>query len=93
MTCTCCERFATPDNPSLAISHAWLIDDRGRVIDPTWDDFLTGCTYFGVVFNYEYVVEVATKTGHYGVLGSDFLSDRTLQRQGFGDRALQTKIL
>ncbi len=84
-----CEGFATDDDLSLAISHAWLIDDRGWVIDPTWSDRTTGCTYFGVVFNFEYVVEAATKTGHYGVLGSDFLSDRTLQRLGFPLEALR----
>jgi len=81
-----CEGFATDDNLSLAISHAWLVDDCSFVIDPTWDDRISGCTYFGVVFEKEYVIEVATKTRHYGVLGSDFLSNRSLQREGFGDR-------
>ena len=80
-----CEGFATDDNLSLAISHAWLVDDHGLVIDPTWDDCISGCTYFGVVFEKEYVIEMATKTGHYGVFGSDFMSVRSLQREGFGD--------
>jgi len=83
-----CEGFATDDNLSLAISHAWLVNDRGLVIDPTWDDRTVGCTYFGVVFNTEYVMEVATETGHYGIFGSDFLNNHSLQQEGLGDHAL-----
>lgn len=29
----------------IPVEHAWCLDDRSRVVDPTWDD---GVAYFGV---------------------------------------------
>ncbi len=42
--------------------HAWLVDDEGRVIDPTWEDPETS-TYFGVPFNPEYVARTVRDAG------------------------------
>jgi len=83
-----CEGFATDDDLSLAISHAWLINDNDDVIDPTWDETRTGSTYFGVIFHREFVIEMTTLTRHYGILNNDLMNDRQLQRQGFPDGAL-----
>jgi hypothetical protein len=33
----------------IPVAHAWCIDDKGRVIDPTWPDAME-CEYFGVAF-------------------------------------------
>ena len=82
-----CEGFAIDDDLNLAISHAWLINDAHEVIDPTWDD-APGCTYFGVVFHHEFVIEIAMITKRFGILNNDLMNDRKLQRQGFPDGAL-----
>lgn len=58
----------------LAISHAWLINDDRLVIDPTWvGEKFAGATYFGVVFDEEFVMEIAEKTKRYGILDTDYL--------------------
>ena len=37
-------------NTILPLEHAWVVDSKGRVLDPTWDEFSTiGQAYFGVV--------------------------------------------
>ena len=85
-----CEGFAIDDDLTLAISHAWLVNDAFEVIDPTWTGKrFTGCTYFGVVFNNDFVVEFVTQTRHYGILDSDYLNDHQLLRKGFPAHALR----
>lgn len=62
-----CEGYATGVIP---VHHAWLLYE-GKVIDPTWDgrDIIKDHTeYFGIPFNYNYVLRVATETGYYGVI-------------------------
>lgn len=62
-----CEGYATGVIPT---HHAWLLYE-GKVIDPTWDgrDIIKDHTeYFGIPFNYNYVLRIATETGYYGVI-------------------------
>lgn len=62
-----CEGYATGVIP---VHHAWL-SYEGKVIDPTWDgrDIIRDSTeYFGVAFNFNYVLKIATETGYYGVI-------------------------
>lgn len=40
----------------LPMHHAWVVDDEGNVIDPTWDDDQRSA-YFGVPFKTSYVLE------------------------------------
>lgn len=87
-----CEGFAISNEVLLAIPHAWLVDDNCEVIDPTWDEKYTGCTYFGVVFIEEFVRKTALKTKHYGILDNDFLNDYQLLREGFPKDALHSKF-
>jgi hypothetical protein len=66
------EGYAIDDGLNLAIAHAWLINDAGEVIDPTWRDKAPGATYFGVVFDSEYVFEVGKITENYGILETNY---------------------
>lgn len=60
-----CEGYATALIP---VHHAWLLYD-GKIIDPTWDaQKIDAVEYFGIAFNYEYVVQTAINTGYYSVL-------------------------
>lgn len=84
-----CEGFAIDDELPLAVSHAWLVNDSLEVIDPTWTgEQYKGSTYFGVVFDQEFVFEFARKIKHYGILDSDYMNDHQLQREGFPPSAL-----
>lgn len=84
-----CEGFAIDDDLNLAISHAWLVNNSLEVIDPTWiGKKFKGSIYFGVVFNREFVMEMAEITRSYGILDSDYMNEHKLKREGFPPSAL-----
>jgi hypothetical protein len=49
----------------IPTAHAWCVDRKGRVYDPTWQD---GQEYFGVPFDPIFVLETIAKREHYGVI-------------------------
>lgn len=61
----------------VPLSHAWLVDGEGQVIDPTWGD---GAGYFGVAFSTEYLLRCITKNGRYGLLDGRDETCRALVR-------------
>jgi hypothetical protein len=73
---------------NLAIAHAWLVNDAGEVVDPTWRDKAPGATYFGVVFDSEYVFEVGKITENYGILETNYPNWRKLMVEGLPPDAL-----
>ncbi|MCC5640864.1 hypothetical protein LC593_34570 [Nostoc sp. CHAB 5844] len=84
-----CEGFAISDDVDLAVSHAWLVNNDGDLIDPTWiGKNFKGSTYFGVVFNNDFVVEMAQKNKCYGILDNDYMNRHQLLREGFPPSAL-----
>ena len=68
-----CEGFAVGVFPVL---HAWLIDSRDRVIDPTW--MIPGTEYFGIEFTRHTVYRMAAKTKFYGIIANNYLDDWSL---------------
>jgi|GEM_PF-1663478 len=89
-----CEGFATHNSYPLAFAHAWLVNDTGEVIDPTWWDVakFANSVYLGVAFNEEFVREIATKTQKYGIIENDFMIDHKIKREGFPSHALSSKF-
>ena len=86
-----CEGYAIYKNSPIAVSHAWLVNDKLEVIDPTWiDEDSENCVYFGVVFTREFLIEFVTKTRVYGILDSDYLNDYKLLNEGFPTGALHS---
>ena len=51
---------------SIPALHAWCIDARGRVVDPTWTDPTS--TYVGITISDELLMAEQMRTKHYGVL-------------------------
>jgi hypothetical protein len=89
-----CEGFAIDDELPIAVSHAWLINDAGEVVDPTWvGKKHKGSTYFGMALTREFVFEVAQKTKCYGILDSDYMNNHCLMREGFPSNALRQDTL
>lgn len=88
----CCEGFAISDDVPIAISHAWLVDVKSQVIDPTWSEDALGLTYFGVVFTEDFVTEMATKTKHYGILDNHFVYRYQILQEGFPKGSLNHKF-
>jgi len=59
------EGYAVPSTFPLPMSHAWLIDEKGRIIDPTWED---GAAYYGVVIPNDAMWEILARTEVWGIL-------------------------
>ena len=89
-----CEGFAAHEGIGLIVAHAWLVNDRGEVIDPTWRDpqSFTNPIYFGVAFNWEFVMTVAVETEVYGVLDNDRATKYEFKRLGLPSNALHPKF-
>ena len=87
-----CEEFAISKEVSIIIAHAWLIDNNSQVIDPTWNEDFTDCTYFGVVFANEFVREVALKTKCYGISDNHRVDRYQIFQNGFPKGALHPKF-
>ena len=61
-----CEGFAL--RPGLVpVHHAWCIDIKGVVVDPTWRH-VAGTDYFGVVFRRDYLTRALAENGRAGIL-------------------------
>lgn len=71
-----CEGFATSQNGLLMVDHAWLQDQDGRIIDPTWAP-LHGigdiAVYHGLKFSSRFTVGHSLLTGWSSILEGDTL--------------------
>lgn len=50
----------------IPVYHAWCVDQKGCVVDPTWGD--DGQVYLGVPFTKEFVVSQTMKSKKYGLI-------------------------
>ncbi|MCG5062215.1 MAG: hypothetical protein KA714_30675 [Limnoraphis sp. WC205] len=86
-----CEGYAIDDNLPLAVLHAWLVNDKGEVIEPTWLDERKA-VYFGVVFNKDFVINMSTETKSYSILENDYMFDHKIKMNGFTSEMLNNKF-
>jgi hypothetical protein len=85
-----CEGFAIYADIGIPIYHAWLVNERGEIIDPTWHEpasFIEHA-YIGVAFDREFVRTVAVETGTYGILENYEFRDRQIKRLGLAPENL-----
>lgn len=59
------EGYATIKQIGFPFSHAWCVNDKNEVVDPTWGD---GKEYYGVIFDLDYVRKIILKRGKFGVI-------------------------
>ena len=64
-----CEGYATLKGLDVPMEHAWILDEDGQIIDPTWPD---GGHYFGVALKENFVREMIAMTRHFGAFGSAY---------------------
>jgi hypothetical protein len=82
------EGYATIDIMSgFGISHAWLVDKEGNVIDPTWEPGV-GTSYFGIKLNKDFVLDTILRTEMAGVIVNDMFDDHKLMKDGFPEGAI-----
>jgi hypothetical protein len=72
----------------IPIQHAWLVDGKGRVIDPTWRDHADHL-YFGVAFDTEFVIRMLDENG----CEPGLLAVPSLMRRRFGNPPLFEAVL
>lgn len=65
---TYCEGYGWVPALDLLVQHAWVVDDAGRVIDPTWTDAAT-CGYIGIPLDLKRIVTARRNAvdGHCGL--------------------------
>lgn len=56
-----CEGYASFDGINTSGMHAWVVNKKYEVIDPTWDGY--GHDYYGIIFKYSYVISQMSKDG------------------------------
>jgi len=77
-----CEGFAIHESLFLPLIHAWLINDKKEVVDPTWLN--RGETaYFGLVFNKDFITKRLTQTQSFAIIESDYKRDYEMLKNGF----------
>lgn len=72
----------------IPVQHAWLVDQHGQVIDPTWED-ATDNAYFGVVFRRTFVCDMLEKAQ----MEPGILSAPALMRRHFGSPTLFEAVM
>lgn len=68
----------------LIVRHAWLEDEHGRIIDPTWVNLAneTTATYFGVRFTDDFLLRQAINTGWHSFFEADWQNAHQILRRG-----------
>lgn len=62
-----CEGYAVASaNVVFPLEHAWVINTKGEVLDPTWSP--PGVIYFGIPFRYDWLLETLRGKSYYGLL-------------------------
>lgn len=62
------EGIAMGKKLAFPVHHAWLVDEAGRVYDPTWTYEPGEALYFGVPFSEEYFFATADREEYYGII-------------------------
>lgn len=52
----------------VPLQHAWCVDRKGLIVDPTWSNEPHQTNYFGVQFSKKYLRMATLKNGYYGLL-------------------------
>lgn len=86
-----CEGYGFDQDLPILLYHAWLVNDKGEVIDPTWlkkDKTI----YLGVVFNKYFVLETLNEIRQYSIIENDYKIEYKLKKNGFTSEMLNKKF-
>lgn len=78
----------------IPVSHSWLCNERGEVIDRTWAalDQGIGTEYFGIAFNVEFLRKTILQTEKWGPLIDNWTTDWPLLRKTPPEHVWKVKI-
>lgn len=72
------EGIAAGKELGFPVHHAWLVDEDGKVYDPTWEYGPGEAVYFGVPFSDSYVFETFRREEYYGIMSPSGFFNRPL---------------
>jgi hypothetical protein len=81
-----CEGFAVSQNVGFPLSHAWLLNSAGKVLEPTWE--FPGEAYLGVAFSWEWIRSLMKSRQQRGrdndlsVFECNYLEEYSLLKEG-----------
>ncbi|BAZ47091.1 hypothetical protein NIES4102_41370 (plasmid) [Chondrocystis sp. NIES-4102] len=85
-----CEGYALQSDLSLPLIHAWLVNEDGQIIDPTWNNCNT--VYLGIPFNTEWFIKLLRSRDREDCLAifeSNYLEKFSLLKEGLPDDAIE----
>lgn len=85
---TYCEGYAQSEDLPLPLFHAWLVDEDGLVVDPTWK---SGDAYFGIWFNTKWFIDLLVSRNRndcLAVFESNYMEDYSLLKEGIPENAI-----
>lgn len=80
------EGYALPSSNIVPLIHAWLLDDKGEAIDPTWET--PGLAYLGIPLSTEWVFSIIARrqqqgrTNYLAIFECNYLEEYSLLKQG-----------
>lgn len=87
-----CEGYAINQIFPHQTHHAWLVNESGEVIDPTWDNKDGDQNaYFGIAFSLDFVCNILGQTKHYGVLTNERVL-RNFLKDGLPENSYLSKV-
>lgn len=86
-----CEGYGIDEDLPIPVYHAWLVNDKCEVIDPTWLK-KRKAIYLGVVFNKKYVLKMLTEIREYSIIENDYKIGFKLKQDGFTSEMLNSRF-
>ncbi|MEL4895936.1 hypothetical protein [Crocosphaera sp. Alani8] len=89
---TYCEGFALSNGIDFPISHAWLLDKSGTVIEVTWEE--PGRAYLGIAFSTQFIKSILKdrernqRSNYLSLIECNHLEDYSFLKYGLPDSAL-----
>ncbi|MDJ0581681.1 hypothetical protein [Crocosphaera sp.] len=93
---TYCEGFALSNGIDFPVSHAWLLDQSGTVIEVTWQE--PGSAYIGIAFSNTFIQSVLKereerqRSNYLSLIESNYLENYSFLKEGIPESAY-SKIL
>lgn len=84
-----CEGYALNEELPLPLAHAWLVNNHGEVIDPTWNESST--VYLGIPFDTKWFISLLRSRNSedcLAVFEGNYLEQYSLLKQGLPINAL-----
>ncbi len=89
---TYCEGFALSNSIDFPVSHAWLLDQSGKVVEVTWEE--PGRAYLGITFSTAFVKSILKKreerekSNYLSLMESNHLENYSFLKYGIPSEAL-----